>query len=553
MTANLRPATTSSTSSTMIATKARPVSESDTALVRHAWRLVRRSAAVVLVVAAGMSAIVVWQYRSLTADGFDVAAMRALANSPAIQIMFGKPLALDDPGGFTVWRTGTPLAVLVGVWSALTAIGITRGEEEAGRWDLLLAGRVRLTRLLGLQLGVVVAAAVAIGAAVTVAMTLAGTAGWGAVLYGTGLALIGAGAAVWGGLAGQLLGDRRRASVLATAGIGAGLLARMVADSAEEFSGLRWGTPFGLLGLVEPFAANRTGPLVVLLLAGLALAAAVAVSSSRRDVAAGVLQVPSSRRSRLGSVRSLPRFGVRRSTGSVLAWATGIWLYFLVIGLLTSALTVFLADNPLFADLAAQAGFGSLTTVAGYLATLFALLAVPLGLFAAGRVAAADADEEARRLTIVFAAPVTRWAWFLVEAGTAMAGTLVLAAGAGLAAWTGAAAVGADIAPTAALSGALNVLPVAWLSLGAALLAYGWRPQVTLVVGAVPAVGGFVLQVLAESLRWPDWVLSLSPYQHLHAVPYENVNWAGTTGMTLIAVALAALGLIGFHRRDLRS
>ena len=66
-------------------------------------------------------------------------------------------------------------------------------------------------------------------------------------------------------------------------------------------------------------------------------------------------------------------------------------------------------------------------------------------------------------------------------------------------------------------------------------MAYGWVPQATLAVGAVPAVGGFLLQVLAESLRWPAWVLSLSPYQHLHAVPYESVNWAGTAGMTLIA------------------
>ena len=202
------------------------------------------------------------------------------------------------------------------------------------------------------------------------------------------MALIGAGAAAWGGVAGQLLGDRRRASVLAAAGIGAGLFARMVADSADWLSGLHWLTPFGLLGLIEPFAGNRPGPLAVLLLADLALAAAVAVCSSRRDVGAGVLPDVASHRARLGGLRSLPGFAVRRSTGSVVAWATGIWLYFLVIGLLASSLTVFLADNPLFADLAAQAGFGSLTTVTGYLASLFALLAIPLGLFAASRVAA---------------------------------------------------------------------------------------------------------------------------------------------------------------------
>ncbi len=530
----------------------RPVPGIDAALVLHAWRLVRRGAVVLLVVAAGVSAMVVEQYRSL-ADGFDLAAMRALAESPAIQIMFGEPVALDDPGGFTVWRTGTPLTVMVAVWSALTAVRITRGEEENGRWDLLLAGRVRLVRLLGLQLAVIIAAAVAIGVAVSGALMVAGTTTSGAVLYGSALALIGAGAAVWGGLAGQLVGDRRRASVLATAGIGAGLLARMAADSAEELSGLHWLTPFGLLGLIEPFLGNRPQPLAVLLFAGLALGAAVAVASSQRDVGAGVLPARTSHRARLREPRSLPGFAVRRSTGSVVAWATGIWLYFLVIGLLASSLTVFLADNPLFADLAAQAGFGSLTTVAGYLASLFALLAIPLGLFAAGRVAAGDADEEARRLTGVFAAPVTRRRWLLVEAGTAVAGTVVLAAGAGFAAWAGASAVGGDVLPAAALSGALNVLPVAWLSLGAALLAYGWIPQATLLVGAVPAVGGFFLLVLAESLRWPGWVLGLSPYRHVQAVPYESVNWAGTIGMTLIAVVLAVIGVIGFQRRDLRS
>jgi ABC-2 type transport system permease protein len=83
----------------------------------------------------------------------------------------------------------------------------------------------------------------------------------------------------------------------------------------------------------------------------------------------------------------------------------------------------------------------------------------------------------------------------------------------------GVAVVGADIAPAAARGGALNVLPVAWLRLAAALLAYGWRPQATLLVGALPAVGGFVLQVLAESLRWPAWILNLSPYQHMNPVP----------------------------------
>ncbi len=523
------------------------------ALVRHAVRLIGRGAVIMVIVTAGMSALVVQQYRGLAGAGFNLTSMQALAENPAIRVLFGRPIALGDPGGFTVWRTGTPLAVLVAVWAMLAAVRITRGEEETGRWNLLMAGRDSLSRLVGLQLATILAATILTGLAVTVAMIIAGARPGGSALYGAALTLIGTAAALGGGLAGQLVADRRRGATLAGAGLGAGLLARMVADTTDSLHWLHWLSPFGLLGLTEPFAAARFAPLAVLLLANVTLAAGVWATTARRDVGAGLLPTRGRQRVRLGWYRSLARFAARRGAGGLLAWGAGIWLYFLLIGLLAFSLTTFLSDNPLFADLATRAGFGALTTVTGYLASLFALLAIPLGLYAASRIGADSADEQARYLTLVFAGPVSRPYWFLLQAGAGVAGTVILAVGAGLASWTGTAAVGAEVPLGAALAGALNVVPVAWLSLGAALLAFGWRPQAAFAVGAIPAAGGFLLQVLAETLRWPAWVLTLSPFQHLHAVPYDTVDWAGAAGMTAIAGALALLGLVGFLRRDLHS
>ncbi len=522
------------------------------ALLRHAARLTRRGAVIVIAVSAGMSALVVQQHQRLFENPSDAASLAALAENPAIRIMFGRPLALADPGGFTVWRTGTPLAVLLAVWAMLSVIRITRGEEEAGRWDGLLAGRQRLGRLVGLHTGVVAGLALAAGLAVSVGVVLAGADVGGSVLYGTTLALVGIGAAAWGALVGHLAGDRRRAATLGAAGIGVGLLARMVADGVDALAWLHWVTPFGLLSLAEPFARNRLAPLAVLVSAAVGLGAAAALAGRRRDLHAGVIPVRDRHRPHLALLRSLPGFAVRRGRGPVLAWGTAIWAYFVVIGLLASSVITFLAENAVFAEMAAQAGFGALTTVTGYLASLFSLLAIPLGLYAAGRISATAADEEARRLTMVFSGPVSRRRWYLVDTAAAVAGTAVLAAGAAVASWAGASAVGVEVSLGACLAGAMNVLPVAWLSLGAALVALGWWPRAVLSIGAIPAVGGFLLQVLAETLRWPAWIGRLSPYRHLNAVPYETVDWVGAAGMVLVAGALGVVGLLGFTRRDLR-
>jgi ABC-2 type transport system permease protein len=522
------------------------------ALLAHAARLIRTGALIVLTVAAGMSAVVVWQHGHLYGGSLDASSLEALAGSPGIRIMFGAPVALQDPGSFTVWRTGAMMAVLVAVWAVLTTVRITRGDEEVGRWEILLAGRYRLSRLVTINLTVLVAAAAAIGAAVAVAMSVAGAEAGGAVRYGIVLALIGAGAAAWGALAAQLVNDRQRAASIAVAAVVAGFGLRMVADGVPGLAWLHWVTPFGLLGLSEPFGARSITPVVVLLAEFLALVAAVAVTSRHRDLNAGLLPVQDRRPAHSVLLRSMGRFAVRRTVGPVLGWGVGLGSYFLVVGLLASSLIQFLSDNPAFADRAAAAGFGSLTTVDGYVGSMFTLLSIPLGLFAAGRISATAADEEARRLTMIFAAPVSRTRWFMTEALTALGASLIVTLVAGVAAWVGTLFIDAELPATAALAGVLNVAPIMMVSLAAALFALGWIPKAVLPVGAIPAAGGFLLQVLADSLGWPEWISMLSPYAHVGLVPYEQPDWTGAVGLVAVAVILAILGLYGYSRRDLR-
>jgi ABC-2 type transport system permease protein len=521
-------------------------------VVGIAVRLLRRGAFVVSVLSGVLTAFVAAEYRSTFSSVVSASSLEALAQNPAIRTLFGPPVALDDPGGFTVWRTGTVVAVLVGVWGALTATRVTRGEEEAGRWDLLLAGRLRVPALVRAHVGVLLVATALPGVASTLGLLLAGARPPGALLFGAMIAGTGMAGAALGVLGAQLLAERRAASGFAVTVLLAGLLVRMVADGVPALGFLQWITPFGLLGRAQPFGAERWLPVPVLLAIVGAVAVLAVRLSSGRDV--GSARVRGRDRGRAPSrlVRSLGGLAVHRVRRPVLTWGTGLAAYFLLIGLLARTMIEFLADNPLFAQLAGQAGLVQLGSVEGYVSAIFSLLAVPLGAFAAGRIAHTAADEHAGRLTPLYSSPVSRVRWAVTETGVVLGGVVLLAATTGLATWVGASWVGAGLGLGDAVAGALAVVPVALLCLGAALLALGWAPAGVIAIGVLPAAGGYLLLVFADSFRWPGWVRGLSPYAHLSPVPAAPVDLAGALGMGVVAVALAAVGLVGYARRDLR-
>lgn len=338
-------------------------------------------------------------------------------------------------------------------WVIAAATRVTRGEEDAGRWALLLAGPVTVRAVVARHLGVLLAVQVVFALAVALALLASGTGVGGAFLHGVGIGAVGAFFAALGVLAGQVLPERRSAAGAASGVLVATLLMRMVADGVDALSWLAWLSPFGLLGRSHAYSGDDALPLVVLVVYVLVLSLATAHAAQRRDVGAGLVVLEADRLPRSRLLTSLPAFAVRRTLRPLTVWGAGVTAYFLLIGLLASSLTQFLAENRQFAELAAQAGFAELGTVEGYVASLFSILAVPMGLFAAGRIAADAADEEARRLAQVLSLPVSRQRWVLVHAGVALLAGVVLAVVAGLATWLGAVVVGAPLSLGESLAG----------------------------------------------------------------------------------------------------
>ncbi|MEV0296450.1 polyketide antibiotic transporter [Nocardia sp. NPDC050710] len=528
------------------------VSAPGRAAARLIRRQARRGAAMVALTASGMSALVAAQYRTTFADSIDAGALRALAENPSVRILFGAPLALDDPGGFTVWRTGTPVLVLCGMWALLAATRLTRGEEDAGHWDLLLGGRLRAIDLVVRCAGTLCLAAAVIATAVGAGLVVTGTDSTGAVLH----ALCAFGSTVTfasiGLLAAQLLPSRAAAAGLASAVLGTSLLLRMLADGVPALAWTAWLTPFGLAARVAPYADNRIEPLFVLAVLAIVPTAAALVAARGRDLGGALITLSGTRPARTRLLGSVHGFAVRRALAPTTGWGVAIAAYFLLIGALISSILEFFAENPRFAELAAAAGFGGLDSATGFAAAMFALLSIPAGLYAATRITTMAADEKARRWTALHALPLPRVQSAGTEIAVTAGGLAALLLTAAVAMWVGAVLTGAPLSLPEAIAGAANAAPVALLALGAAALALGWFPEAVGLIGAVPVVGGFLLDVVAQSIGAPGWVREISPFAHLAAVPDTAPDWGASLTLAAVAIVAATIGLYGYNRRDLR-
>lgn len=66
---------------------------------------------------------------------------RAFGANHATAPLFGPAPALETVGGFVVFKSLMAIMILGALWGLLTSTRLLRGEEDAGRWDLLASGR----------------------------------------------------------------------------------------------------------------------------------------------------------------------------------------------------------------------------------------------------------------------------------------------------------------------------------------------------------------------------------------------------------------------------
>jgi ABC-2 type transport system permease protein len=264
-------------------------------------------------------------------------------DNPAVRMMQGVPIALDSAGGFTVWDGGWLIQLLLAVWTLLTTSRLLRGEEDLERTDLVLAGPVRATRATALPLVVVAAAALLVGASVTVTMLASGTGPQGSALLRLGFAGVTATFASVAAVTCQLVNARRRATALAAGVLAIAYILRMVGNSTDARSWVRWTTPLGWMDELKPYGDPDLRALLPMLIVPVLLATLAVMLRARRDIGGALLATDAGREPHLRLLGSPTAFAWRSNRAVLLGWILGLGAYAAVMGALISTMIDWLA------------------------------------------------------------------------------------------------------------------------------------------------------------------------------------------------------------------
>ena len=479
------------------------------------------------------------------------ASMASTLANPALVAMYGpiSSLGIDSIATFKSVLLG---AVFLALLAYVVVRRHTRTEEEAGRLELLGAGvvgrRAALTAavLLG-TFAVLLTVVLTIVWSIAVGLAPSGSVALGVTWLVVGLSWVGVTA-----VAAQLTSSTRGTAGWSLGALAVAFLVRAVGDTAAADSPARflsWITPLGWGVKVSPFGENRYWIAVL----GVALYAALVVVAfallDRRDLGAGVL--PSRAGHERSSIASPGALTLRLARATLVGWVVAYVVLGLVLGSIAGSVETFV-DSPQIADMLKAMGgaAGSVTDL--FFSTELHFAAVGASALAIALITRMHTEESTGRLEALLATPVRRVMWALGHVVLAVLATAVVLVVSATVAGVVHGADAGDIGGTVGrlVGAALSTLPAVWVAMAVALLLYGALPRFTGLAWAA-LILFLLLGEFGDLLNLPGWLVDLSPFTHLPAMPGGALEWTPLVGLTVVAAAVGAAGLAALRRRDL--
>ena len=468
----------------------------------------------------------------------------------------------DSLGAVVAAQTLMFLALAAGLMSTLAVVRHTRQNEETGRAELVGANVVGRRAMLTAALTVAAGANLVLTALLIVVSLAFGLPAAGAAALGIATGAAGLAFAAVAAVTAQIAEGARAANGLAGAALGTAFLLRAIGDSAGTVdpSGIRvtsmwlsWLSPIGWAQQIRPFDANtwwilQLFAVFVIVMVGLAYAL-----TEHRDFGAGLMQ------SRPGPARAAERLPTasglawRLQRTTLLWWAVGLVILAATYGSVADEMNDFLDEGGGVADLMKQLGGGAEALTDAYFAMTFLTLALLTSGYAVQSILRLHGEETSGRVESVLTTALGRVPWVLTHLGVVVIGVLILQLLVGIvSAVTYGAAIGDITGPaTDLVPAALAYVPAIALVAATAVLCVGAIPR----HGAAVAWGLFAVWLLIGQLGvlldLPQFVLDLSPFTHVPALPAAPWRILPLAVLSVLAAATAAVGVFAMRRRDL--
>jgi ABC-2 type transport system permease protein len=457
-------------------------------------------------------------------------------------------------GGLATWKLGVFGAVGVAVMSMFIVVRHTRGDEDAGRLELVGAGAVG--RLATLTSGLLTALLANLGVAllVTAGLAVPGLPWVDSLGLALGLATVGCVFAAITAVAAQIAGSRRPAIGIVTSVIALAYLLRAVGDSAPPGSwaaSLSWLSPIGWSQQLRPFGPLHWWVLVIPVLFTIAVTAVAYVLAGRRDLGTGLLPVRPGPPAAGASLDGPLGLAWRLQRGTLLAWAAGLAGYGLVVGALAAGIGPLVGDNAAARELFVKLG-GQTGLVNALLAAMMGFMGVAAAVYAIQAALRLRGEESSQRAEPVLAAGVGRIRWAWSHLVFAVAGPVVVLLLVGLTTGLVYGAHTGDMgkALSQLLGAALVQLPAVWVLAGIAVALYGLAPRLAAAAWGF-LVAFLLLTEFGSFLDLSRWATDISPFSHVPKLPGGTFTATPLLWLTAIAAALIAVGLAALRRRDL--
>ena len=471
----------------------------------------------------------------------------ATAHNAAMIAFNGAPQGLDTVGGQVAFQFGAMGMVLVALMSIFMVGRLTRGEEEAGRLEVVRSLPVGIHANTLAAVLTVAAMNLIVGVLTAAVLIAQGLPAAGSVTFGASFILVGL---VFGGvtlLVAQVTESTRTVYGAAGAVLGAAFVVRAVGDIGDGT--VSWFSPIGVAQKARPFADERWWPLLLLVAITVLLVVAATALTVRRDLGAGLVAA------RPGPPAAAPWLGhplglaFRLQRASLLGWSAGVLVIGIAYGWMGPTVDTLIGGNKALTELMAGTGGGSLTDL--FFASSFRFMALIATGFVIGSALRVRSEETSMRADLVLATPVSRWRFAASHLAVACAGSVVLLAVVGLATGLtyGLAGGGMQNVPRLFVA-ALVYVPAMWIMVGLAIALDGLVPRLVGVSWAI-LVACVVEGFLGAVLGLPRWLSDLSPFEWVPQLPAASLTLLPLVVMSAVAAGLTLIGLAGLRRRDI--